>query len=102
MPFNFTNLYDFIPWLNFPGEEPLNVVYETKLLGVTLSSDLTFSSHINEICKKAKQSMWILIRFRNMGANKSQLLTIWQQKGKSKLEFASPVFFSRITKEQST
>ena len=27
MPFNFTTKYDFLPLLNFPGEEPINVVY---------------------------------------------------------------------------
>ena len=100
MPFNFTTSYDFIPWLNFPGEDPLNVIYEAKLLGVTLRSDMSFSSHVNEICKKARQALWILIRFRNVEATVSQLLTLWQQKGRSKLEFASPVFFSSITKEQ--
>ena len=36
-----------------------------------------------------------------MGATKQQLLTIWKRKGRSVLEFASPVFFSRLTVEQS-
>ena len=45
--------------------------------------------------------MWILLRFKEMGATRQQLLTIWQQKGRSILEFASPVFFSRLTIEQS-
>ena len=26
MPFNFTKKYDFVPMLNFPGEEPLKVL----------------------------------------------------------------------------
>ena len=45
MPFNFTHNYYFIPWLNFTGEEPLKVIYETKLLGVSIRSDLTFSMY---------------------------------------------------------
>ena len=101
MPFNFTHNYDFIPWLNFPGEEPLNVIYETKLLGLTIRSDLTFSSHVDQITKKVTKNMWLLLRFRDMGASRDQLLMLWQQKGRSILEFASPVFFSRLTKEQS-
>ena len=36
-----------------------------------------------------------------MGTSIKQLLTIWQQKGRNTLEFASPVFFSRLTVEQS-
>ena len=101
MPFNFTTKYDFLPQLNFPGEEPLTVIYETKLLGVTISSDLTFSAHVKAITGKATKSMWLLLRFRDMGASIQRLLTLWQQKGRSTLEFASPVFFSRLTKEQS-
>ena len=100
MPFNFTTSYDFIPWLNFPGEDPLNVIYETKLLGVTIRSDLTWSSHVEIITKKAAKNLWMLIRFRDMGASREQLVNLWQQKGRSILEFASPVFFSRLTLEQ--
>ena len=101
MPFNFTHNYDFISWLNFPGEEPLKVIYETKLLGVTIRSDLTFSSHVEDITKKVTKNMWLLLRFRDMGASSEQLLMLWQQKGRSILEFSSPVFFSRLTNEQS-
>ena len=101
MPFNFSTSYDFIPWLNFPGEEPLQVVYETKLLGVTIRSDLSFASHIEDITKKATKNLWLLLRFRDMGASTEQLLTLWHQKGRSILEFASPVFFSSLTIEQN-
>ena len=69
MPFNFTLKYDFIPWLNFPGEEPLKVIYETKLLGVTIRSDLTFSSHVEDITKKVTKNMWLLLLF-SRGAEK--------------------------------
>ena len=41
------------------------------------------------------------MRFREIGASVQQLLTIWQQKGRSTLEFASPVFYSSLTVEQS-
>ena len=90
IPFNITNNYEFIPWLNFPGEEPLKVIYETKLLGVTIRSDLTFSSHVEDITKKVTKNMWLLLRFRDMGASSEQHLMLWQQKGRSILEFASP------------
>jgi hypothetical protein len=53
------------------------------------------------ITKKVTKNLWLLLRFRDMGASKQQLLNLWQQKGRSILEFASPVFFSRLTIEQS-
>ena len=102
IPFNFTKKYDFIPQLTFPGEqEPLDVIYETKLLGVTISSDLSFARHVTNISAAASRTLWLLVRFRDMGANRSQLVTLWQQKGRSILEYASPVFFSRLTQQQS-
>ena len=36
-----------------------------------------------------------------MGATREQLLNLWIQKGRSVLEFASPVFFSRLTEDQN-
>ena len=102
MPFNFSRNYDFIPRLNFPGDEvPLDVTYETKLLGVIIRSDLSFSSHVDNITKSAKACMWSLLRFRDMGATREQLLNLWVQKGRSILEFASPVFFSSLTEDQN-
>lgn len=101
MPCNFTQNWDFIPQLSFPGEEPLEVIYVTKLLGVHLTSDLNFETHVQHIKKKVMKNMWLLIRFRDMGASRTQLLTLWQHKGRSVLEFASPVFFSSLTQKQS-
>ena len=95
MAFNFTTSRDFIPRLNLTGEDELNVIYETRLLSVIIQSDLRFSSHVSFITKKAMKSLWILLRFREMGATQQQLLTIWHRKGRSVLEFASPVFFSQ-------
>ena len=101
MVWNFTSTLNFIPWLSFPGQDPLEVLYETKLLGVILQSDLTFSSHIKAIVTKASRSLWLLARFRDMGASTAQLVTLWQQRGRSILEFASSVWFSRITAKES-
>ena len=70
-------------------------------LGVTIRSDLSFASHIEDITKKATKNLWLLLRFRDMGASTEQLLTLWHQKGRSILEFASPVFFSSLTIEQN-
>ena len=38
MPFNFTKSLDFIPNLSFPGGDQLNVIYQTKLVGVVVNS----------------------------------------------------------------
>ena len=78
MAFNFTKNHDFIPRLNLPGGDELDVIYETKLLGIIIQSDMTFASHVEMITKKAMNKLWILLRFREIGASVQQLLTIWQ------------------------
>ena len=55
----------------------------------------------NSCVESAKGCMWSLFRFRDMGATREQLLNLWIQKGRSELEFASPVFFSRLTEDQN-
>ena len=53
IPFNFSKKFDFLPQLHFPNCEPLEVIYETRLLGVTISNNLSCSSHVDDITKKA-------------------------------------------------
>ena len=53
IPFNFSRKYDFIPKYNIDGQE-LDVVYETKLLGVMIRSDCKWKSNTTYIKNKAK------------------------------------------------
>ena len=88
--------------MSFPGTEPLEVIYETRLLGVILASDLSWSPHVNDMTKRATSKLWILIRFKSLGSSQDQLLKVYQTRIRSTLEFAAPVFTFGLTKEQST
>ena len=101
IPFNISKKFDFLPQLHFPGEEPLEVIYQTKLLGVTLSSDLSWSPHINDITKRATKELWVILRFKALGGTREQLLSVYQLRIRSTLEFAVPVFHSSMTQDQS-
>ena len=85
--------------MSFPACEPLEVIYETRLLGVILTSNLSWSSHVTDICKRATQKLWVLIRFKSLGGTRDQLITVYQTRVRSTLEFAAPVFNSGLTKE---
>ena len=39
---------------------------DLKLLGVTLDDELSFSTHISDVCKKASKKVGVLVRLRNM------------------------------------
>ena len=101
MPFNFTKTKDFIPELSFPGGDPLDVIYQTKLVGVIIDSSLSWGPHVDYTVKNASKKLWQLIRFKNMGASHTQLLTLYQLKIRCLAEFAAPAFNGALTKQQS-
>ena len=101
LPFNVSKKYNFLPQLFFPGSEPLEVIYETKLLGVILSSDLSWTPHVNDVTRRATAKLWILVRFKHLGGSQEQLLKVYQTRIRSTLEFAAPVFWSGLTRQQS-
>ena len=100
IPFNLSKKFDFLPQLNFPGDGPLEVIYQTKLLVVTLSSDLSWTAHINDITKRATKKLWVILRFKALGGTREQLLSVYQLRIRSTLEFAAPVFHSSMTQDQ--
>ena len=101
LPFNFSKKFDFLPQLSFPDCDPLEVIYETRLLGVTLTSNLSWAAHVSDICKRATKKLWVLIRFKSLGGSQDQLLKVFQTRFRSTFEFAAPVFHSGLTQDQS-
>ena len=101
IPFNFSKKFDFLPQLHFPNHDPIEVIYETRLLGVTITSNLSWTAHVDDITKRATQKLWVLIRFKSLGGTSDQLTTVYQTRVRSTLEFAAPVFHSGLTKDQS-
>ena len=53
MTFNNSKKYDFLPQLSFPNSEPLEVIYETRLLGLTISSNFSWKAHVDDITRRA-------------------------------------------------
>ena len=48
IPFNFSKSMDFIPEISFPGGDQLEVIYQTKLVGVIIDSSLSWGPHVEE------------------------------------------------------
>ena len=57
--FNPCKTVDFRPELEF-GNEQLQLLDEMKLLGVTIRSDLKWTSNTRDIVKRAYSKLWIL------------------------------------------
>ena len=77
MPFNFSRNYDFIPSYNINGQQ-VEVVYETKLLGVIIRSDCKWSSNTEYMTKKAKSKLWFLRRLKYLGASDNALIDLFK------------------------
>ena len=101
IPFNFTKTMDFIPELSFPGGDPLEVIYQTKLVGVIVDSTLSWGPHVEYTVKNASKKLWLLVRFKSRGATQDQLLTLFQLKIRCIAEFAAPAFHGALTNQQS-
>ena len=55
------------------GDESLEVVHTVKFLGVHLSADLKWSTHINSICSKASKRLFALRILKRNGAVQKDL-----------------------------
>ena len=102
MKFNFSRSYDFPPELSIEGfTEKLEVVNQTKLLGVMLTSDLKWSANTDYICKKAYKSMWTLRRMKVLNLDPLLILDVYMKEIRSVVELAVPAWHSGLTVRQT-
>ena len=98
--FNSAKNHDFFPQLSL-GDGPLQVVEEVTLLGVKVSSDLSWRANTSFMCQKAYAKLWMLRRLKPLGAKTEELLDIYDKQIRCTLEFAVAVWAGNLTNEQS-
>ena len=62
MPFINSNTRDFLPQLSLDEGTNLEVIYEPKLVGLVVTSDLTWIAHIDYTVERVNRVLWQLIR----------------------------------------
>ena len=80
---------------------PIQQVNSTRLLGVTLSEDLKWQSHIDEITTKASQRLYFIILLKRAGIDPHHLINIYTAIVRSVLEYACQVCHMSLTKKQT-
>ena len=60
--FNKSRKHDFPPEVFISGDQMLEVVPDTKLVGVIVSQDLKWEKNADFICTRARRKMWVLMR----------------------------------------
>ena len=77
------------------GNEIDDVKY-AKLLGVTISSDLTWNKHVENIVAKAGKRVYMLYQLKRAGIGQHDLVTIYVSVIRPVLEYACPVWHTNL------
>ena len=97
---NYTHNYQFQPRLRVPGSTTdLEVVSSTKLVGVTLTSDLKFHKHVHNIVQKANKKLWMLRRLKQYSICEEDLIEVYIIFIRCYLEYCVPVWNASLTDE---
>jgi len=89
-----------IPTLTISGN-PIQRVSTFKLLGVHISDNLMWESHIDSICSKANSRLYSLKRLKRAGLSINDLRCFYTTVIRPVLEYACVVWHHGLTKAQS-
>ena len=96
--FNPCNSKDFLPSLELEGK-PIELVEEMKLLGLVITSDLSWSANTNYMVTRCNSKLWMIRRLKKLGADLTDLKDVFCKQIRSVLEYAVPVWNSSLTGE---
>ena len=99
--FNFSRKCTFPPEIHIGQSDIVKETTHSRILGLTIQSNLKWDKHILEMYNKAISKLWTLRRLRRYHFNHQQLTDFYVKEIRSILEYAVPVWFSAITVEQS-
>ena len=76
-----------MPQLQLEDVSYLEVIYQLKLVGLVINSELSWSAHIDYTVKIVIKMLWQLTRFKQIGASKDKLVQFYTLKIRSMLMF---------------
>ena len=78
------------------GEQVLERVEHAKMLGVTISNNLTWSKHVDNIVSKAGKRVYMLYQLKRAGISQNYLVTIYVSVIRPVLEYACRVWSTSL------
>ena len=91
-----THKHSFDPL--YISSNSLTVVSSAKVLGLTISDDLSWNLHVSDIIRKANKRMYFLILLRRAGVPSSDTICFYCTCIRPLLEYCAPVFHHAIPK----
>lgn len=71
----------------------METVKSAKLLGVTISDDLSWNEHVREVVNKASKRLYFLVQLKRAGLPTSDLVLFYCICIRSVVSYAIPVFY---------
>ena len=100
LPFKMSRTKEFLPELTLEEGSYLEVIYSLKLVGIVISSDISWQAHVDYTVTRVNKVLWQLIRFKQLGANRQKLTTFYILKVRSILMFGAACYHSALTLDQ--
>ena len=97
MLFNRAKKHDFQPEYAFSDGQKLNVLEETRLLGIQLTTDLKWNSNTKSVCKKAMSKIWLLRRTKIINLKPQIILEYYLTEIRVLAEQGVPIWNSGLT-----
>ena len=85
----------------FVGDCEIERVCSFKLLGVVVSSDLTWNEHVSYIVSKASRRIFVIQQLLRAGTVLNDIVTVYCSLIRSVLEYACQVWHTGLTLQQS-
>ena len=101
MLFNPSKKFDFLPQIQTDEGSTIEVIEETKLLGILVRSDMSWKSNTKMLCKKGYSRLWILRNLARLGTSRESLIDVYFKQCRSVLELAAPAWTPGLTKQKS-
>ena len=76
IPFINSLTKDFVPQLTIDNSSYLEVIYKLKLVGLVITSDLTWNAHVEYTVGRVNKILWQITRFKQLGAPREKLITL--------------------------
>ena len=102
MLFNKSQILDFQPEITLQNSETyLDVVDQSRLLGLQVTTDLRWAAHTQSIVKRANSKLWMLRRMKLLNIDPYIIVDFYFKEIRSICEMACQVFHSGLTQNQS-
>ena len=94
----FAGNVDFFPDVRV-GDNSLQVVSESKILGIIIQDSLKWNRHVQHICERARKKLFIIVNMMELKLDYNTIIDVYLKEIRSVLEYGSVVFHSGLTKK---